>query len=187
MLIKLHIYSGLFVSFYLLAFGFSSIVLNHDIDLEHKDVANTWAKDITANPELTDLQLAEDIRDQLGLMGWLPRWEFSRDSIFFNFTIVHPGRKYHLRLDLKQNQVTVQESPKGFLAVFHGLHFLNGNIPNAPLLIKSWAIYQWLALAVMMISLVLGLWLWIKYSYKAWQGFVFGGLMIITLTIMLLI
>lgn len=187
LLIKLHLYSGLFVSFYLLAFGFSSIVLNHDIDLEHKEVANTWAIEVNVDPLLTDLQLAENVRDELGLMGWLPRWEFTRDSAMFNFTIVHPGRKYHLQVDLEQNQVTVQESPKGFLAVFHGLHFLNGNIPNAPLLIKSWAVYQWLALFIMMISLILGLWLWIKYSYQAWQGFVFGGLMVITIVIMILI
>lgn len=187
LLIKLHLYSGLFVSFYLLAFGFSSIVLNHGMDVEHKEITKKWEAEIQAHAELADLQLAESIRDQLGLMGWLPRWEFRRDTTLFNFTVVHPGRKYHLSLDIDQNHITVQESPKGFLAVFHGLHFLNGNIPNAPFLIRSWAVYQWVALFVMTISLILGLWLWLKYSYRPWQGLLFGGLLISTLLIMMLI
>ncbi|MCK5370629.1 MAG: hypothetical protein KAQ62_18830, partial [Cyclobacteriaceae bacterium] len=78
-------------------------------------------------------------------------------------------------------------APKGFLAVFHGLHFFNGNIPNAPLLLRSWAIYQWLTLFVMAISLILGIWLWLKYNYKPWQGIVFGSLFIGTVIIMILI
>ena len=47
--------------------------------------------------------------------------------------------------------------------------------------------YQWLALFVMAISLILGLWLWIIYNYKPWQGYTFGGLFIFTILIMLLI
>ena len=77
--------------------------------------------------------------------------------------------------------------PKGFIAVFHGLHFLNGKIPNAPFLIRTWAFYQWTALFVMSISLVLGIWLWLKYNYRPWQGIAFGGLFITTIIIMILI
>jgi hypothetical protein len=186
-LIKLHLYSGLFVCYYLLAFGFSSIVLNHKVDVENKEYTKTWTTEATANAGMDDLQLAESIRDELGLMGWLPRWKFRRDSVKFEFTIEHPGKKYHLAMDFSTNQVEVSEMPKGFLAVFHGLHFLNGKIPNAPFWIRSWAFYQWSALFVMTISLILGIWLWLKYSYRAWQGIAFGGLFITTLIIMMLI
>ena len=187
LLIKLHLYSGLFVSFYLLAFGLSSIILNHKIDVENKKITRTWKTEASVDAGLADLPLAENIRDQLGLMGWLPRWEFRRDSAKFSFTIVHPGRKYQLNLDLNSKQVEVSEMPKGFIAVFHGLHFLNGKIPNAPFLIRTWAFYQWTALFVMSISLVLGIWLWLKYNYQPWQGIAFGGLFITTIIIMILI
>lgn len=186
-LIKLHLYSGIFTSFYLLAFGFSAIILNHEIDVDNKKNTHTWESNVAIDTTFSDLQLAESIREQVALMGWLPRWEFKRDSGQFKFTIVHPGRKYNLTANTYNGHLTIDESPKGFLAVFHGLHFLNGNIPNAPLLIRSWAIYQWLALFVMTISMILGIWLWLKFNYKPWQGVAFGGLFIITILIMIMI
>jgi len=186
-LLKLHLYSGIFTSFYLLAFGLSAIVLNHNIDVENKNITTSWESEVKIDSTLSDLQLAESIRDQAGLMGWLPRWEFKKDSSYFHFTIVHPGRKYHLTANSSNGHVTVGESPKGFLAVFHGLHFLNGNIPNAPSLIRSWAIYQWLALFVMTISMILGIWLWLKFNYKPWQGIAFGSLFIGTIILMMIL
>ena len=185
LLIKLHLYAGIFTSFYLLAFGFSSLVLNHQINVEQTAVTKTWETTLLVDTASTNLEMAEYIRDQLGIMGWLPRWEMKRDQENFRFTITHPGRKYNLILDIVNSKLSVEEMPKGFLAVFHGLHFLNGKIPNAPLLIHTWAIYQWLALFTMAISMILGIWLWLKYSYKTWQGIAFG--VIITGTIILMI
>lgn len=186
-LIKLHLYAGIFTSFYLLAFGFSALVMNHDIKLENREYTKTWETETRIDTTLTNDQLAEMIRDDLGIMGWLPRWEFERDRKTFAFNIVHLSRKYHVDADLHSGNIKISEAPKGILAVFHGLHFLNGKIPNAPFLIKTWAVYQWLSLFVMGISLILGLWLWIKYSYQPWQGLVFGGLFVFTIIIMLLI
>jgi len=186
-LIKLHLYAGIFTSFYLIAFGFSALVMNHNVNLDHSVITKEWEANVEVDSSQTNLETAEYIRDQLNIMGWLPSWEFERAEQSFAFTIVHFGRKYHLFADLPGNNIRIKEEPKGFLAVFHGLHFLNGKIPNAPLLIRSWAIYQWLSLFVMGISLVLGLWLWIKYSYRPWQGVVFGGVFIFTILIMILI
>lgn len=187
LLIKLHLYSGLFTSFYLIAFGFSALILNHKINVEKKEVTQTWKTNVQADAGLSDHDLAESIRNQLGFMGWLPPWENKRDSASFHFTITHPGRNYSLDLDLKTGDLVVAEAPKGFLAVFHGLHFFNGQVPNAPFFIRSWAIYQWLSLFVLFVSLVLGLWLWIKYNYKSWEGLVFGSLFIGTVIIMILL
>lgn len=186
-LIKLHLYAGIFTSFYLLAFGFSALVMNHDVNLDRTEYTKTYETHLLIDPELSSEQLAEKIRDDLNIMGWLPWWEFKRDSILFSFNVVHLGRKYHIETNLQTGNLKISEAPKGFLAVFHGLHFLNGKIPNAPFLIQTWVVYQWLALFVMAISLILGLWLWIKYSYKPWQGYVFGGIFILTILIMVLI
>lgn len=187
LLIKLHLYAGIFTAFYLMAFGFSALIMNHKVNLDHTDFTKEWESNVNIDSAQTNLEIAEHIRDQLNIMGWLPRWEFIRENEKFNFTVVHLGRKYFLTADLTSGSIIVKEAPKGILAVFHGLHFLNGKIPNAPLLIRSWAIYQWLSLFVMGISIVLGLWLWVRYSYRPWQGFVFGGVFIFAILIMILI
>ncbi len=187
LLVKIHLYCGLFTIFYLIAFGLSSIILNHDIKVEKSDVTSSWNSTVKVDFDLDDKDLAESVRDQLDLMGWLPLWEFKRDSLTFSFRITHLGRNYHVNLDLTNGDVQVGEAPKGFIAVLHGLHFFNGTMPNAPFFLRTWAVYQWLTLITMLVSLILGMWLWIKYSYQRWEGLVFGGLFVATVVIMMLI
>ncbi len=187
LLIKLHLYTGLFIAFYVLAFGFSSIVMNHKLEFDNTEVTKIWETKVSVEPQVPDLELAESIKDELDIMGWVLPWEFKRDSMIFHFSVVHPGRKYHLTFESSNRLVKVEEMPKGFLAVFHGLHFLNGKIPNAPFLIRSWEVYQWLALFSMLVSLFLGIWLWLKNHYKLWQGLVFGSLFVGTIILMILL
>ncbi len=185
LLIKLHLYSGLFTSFYLIAFGLSAIILNHKINVGKKEVTKTWETTLKINSDLQGRDLAENLRNGLGLMGWVPPWEYKRDKASFHFMITHPGRNYYVDANLKTGKATVAEAPKGFLEVFHGLHFFNGQVPNAPFVLRTWAIYQWFSLFVLLISLILGLWLWLKYNYKSWEGLVFGGLFIATIILMI--
>ncbi len=187
LLIKLHLYAGLFTIFYLIAFGFSALVLNHQFKVEKSEVTRVWESTVEVDTAMDNRELAESVRDQLDLMGWTPYWKQKRDGGQYLFEITHPGRNYQLSLDLSTGFVDVKELPKGFLAVLHGLHFLNGNIPNAPFLIKTWAIYQWISLFVMLISIVLGLWLWVKYRYKTWEVLAFGGVFLFTMVIFMLI
>lgn len=186
-LIKLHLYCGLFTCFYLIAFGVSSLVLNHDLKVENTAVKRTWTDQVAVDAALADQALAENVRDQLGLMGWAPPWEYQKDSLRFAFSIVHLARTSRVTLDLATGQAEVAEIPKGFVAVLHGLHFFNGRIPNAPFFLKTWMVYQWLTLLVLLASLVLGLWLWIRYSHKTWELYVFGGLFVFSLVLMLLL
>ncbi|MBK8504340.1 MAG: hypothetical protein IPL46_20315 [Saprospiraceae bacterium] len=187
LLIKLHLYCGLFTCFYLLAFGVSSIILNHKMEVDNKTVKKTWHSQVQIDPNLNDNELAESLGDQLGIMGWLPPWQFKKDSTNFNLQVTHLAKTSELEVNLISGAVIVNEIPKGFLATLHGLHFFNGRIPNAPFFLKTWIVYQWLALFVLFISLVLGLWLWLKYSYRTWELLVFGGLFIFSCLIMLLL
>jgi len=165
----------------------SAIILNHNMDVVNNDVTYEWKTKLNIDNSLKDEELAISIRDQVGEMGWLPPWTFHRDNSSFNFKIMHLGKEVLVNTNLITGETKFAEAPKGFVAVFHGLHFFNGKIPNAPWFIKTWAAYQWLSLFIMFISLILGLWLWLKYSYKPWQGVVFGGLFIGTILIMILI
>lgn len=185
LLIKLHVYVGLFTFVYLLAFGFSSLVLNHKWQVEKKEVTNSWETQVEIDAKLPDLELAEQVRDNLGLMGWLPRWEFNRDSTDFRFGITHVAKDYKLHVELASGKVAIDEIPKGFWHVFHSLHFFNGKLPNAPLFVRTWLVYQWLTMIVMVISLILGLWLWWKYSYEPWHIYLFGGISLLSILLML--
>ncbi len=187
LLIKLHLYAGIFTSFYLLAFGLSTLILNHDLKVEKHDIKEKWTKTMDFDRNLPDRELGRAIRDKLGLMGWVIGWNIERTDEELKFTVTHPGRDYHIVANLDDGSIVVSEAPKGFIAVFHGLHFFNGLVPNAPFLLRTWALYQWLALFTFFVSLVLGLWLWIKYNYHPWEGWTFGVLALFTFIIMLLI
>lgn len=123
LLIKLHLYTGLFIAFYILAFGVSSLIMNHDLKVENTEVTRTWETKVSVESQVPDLELAESIKEELDLMGWPLPWEFKRDSVKFHFSFVHPGRKYLLIYNSSSEMVKVEEIPRGFLAVFHGLHF----------------------------------------------------------------
>jgi hypothetical protein len=186
-LVKLHIYAGLFTSFYLISLGVSSIVLNHKIDVDNKSITKEWSTSTKIDTSLDDHALALNLRDQLNFMGWTPPWKFKKDTDHFHFEITHLGKTSEISVDLASGKTDIAEFRKGMMAVLHGMHFFNGKIPNGNLLLRSFTIYQYLALLTLLISLVLGLWLWIKFSYQQWELIAFASLFLITILIMTLI
>ena len=183
-LIKLHLYCGLFTCFYILALGTSSLILNHGLRVEDQVIKSSWEAVVEIDISLGDQELAASVRDQLGIMGWLPTWRIQRDTTHFRFVSNHYAKTNLLTLDLNSGKIRVEVVPKGFLATFHSLHFFNGRIPNAPFFLKTWIVYQWLGLLVLLFSLILGLWLWLKFSHKTWELYVFGGLFLLSILIM---
>ncbi len=185
--IKVHLYCGLFTCFYLISLGLSTLILNHQIDLKYDKVTMEWSQAIRVSPTLPPLETAEKVRDELGLMGWLPQWQFKRDSHAFQFEVNHLAKQHRLTVDYLEQEVHVQEIPKGFLAVLHSMHFFNGKIPNAPLILRSFAIYQWLGLLIFLISLLLGLYLWIKFNFRSWEFAAFLLIFVSSIIIMYLL
>ena len=107
-LIKLHLYCGLFTAFYLIAFGFSSIVLNHKMDVENKAVKNRWSDQVVAEPSLTDKELAETVRE--GKAKWtdpvalhLPESIVEKDSPLFS-TVTLESLATHLKLSRSEKR-----------------------------------------------------------------------------------
>ncbi len=64
LLIKLHIYAGLFTCFYLIAFGLSALKMNHNIAIEKKIITNQWDIQIRIDNSLPNKELAAEIRDK---------------------------------------------------------------------------------------------------------------------------
>lgn len=187
LLIKLHIYCGLFTCFYLISLGVSSIVLNHKIAVDNTSITKEWSTMTKIDTSLDDDALALNVRDQLDFMGWTPPWKFNKDADNFKFQITHFGKNSDISVDLATGKTDIAEYRKGMVAVLHGMHFFNGKIPNGNLLLRSFAIYQYLGLLTLLISLVLGLWLWIKFSYQQWELIAFASLFLMTIIIMVLI
>ena len=187
LLIKLHIYCGLFSCFYLISFGISSIILNHKLKVDNNSVTKNWQTTIEVDASLSDRDLAANIRDQLGMMGWVPPWRYKKDSTGFGFEITHLGKNSDVFTDFATGETMITEYRKGFLSVLHGMHFFNGKIPNAPLLLSSFTIYQYLGLLSLLVSLILGLWLWVKFSHHTWELIFFGILFLSSLLIMILL
>ncbi len=187
-LIRLHLYAGLFTAMYILAFGFSSLVLNHGIELDQKTLIEDRQETVLLG-EISEenMALANSIRDQLNLMGWPLGWRMKRDSLNFSFPMTNPGKEYILDYEFATNKVRVQTYRKSFWSVLHAMHFFGGEIPNAPFFIRTFVVYQYLGMVVLTMSLVLGLWLWIKFSYQSWELYVFGGLAILAMVLMYLI
>lgn len=185
--VKFHIYCGLFTCWYLIAFGVSSLILNHNVKVEKNELSDSWTTKVDYDPSSSDLDNATRIRDSLNLMGWIPGWQIRNDSVHLDFNITHLGKTSTLRLNLASGMLQVREHPKGMLAVLHGLHFFNGKIPNAPSLLKSWMVYQWLTLFVLFVSLCTGIWLWLRYGRKPWEFYVFGGVFLISILIMMMV
>lgn len=187
-LIRWHLYAGLFTALYILAFGFSSLILNHGIELDQKKFIGEWETTLLLDtiPQ-ENMALANRIRDQLQLMGWPLGWRMERDSSDFSFPLTNPGKEFLLEYHFHTGQVQVQEYRKSFWSVLHTMHFFGGEIPNAPFFIRTFAVYQYLGMLVLSISLVLGIWLWIKFSQRSWELYFFGSLAIISIVLMYLV
>ncbi len=187
-LIRWHLYAGLFTAMYILAFGFSSLVLNHGIELDQKTLVEEWEETVLLGEvPAENMALANRLRDQLNLMGWPLGWRMKRDSATFSFPMTNPGKEYQLVYEFATNKLQIQTYRKSFWSVLHAMHFFGGEIPNAPFFIRTFVVYQYLGMLVLLSSLILGLWLWIKYSYRKWELYFFGGLALISIILMYLI
>ena len=89
---KIHTYGGLLCAGYLIVFGFSSLEFNHHFSFaQPRDAFVLWEKPLTIEPGDDRQAFAEGIRDNLGLMGWTPPWEFEeREDGTFSFELVRP-------------------------------------------------------------------------------------------------
>jgi hypothetical protein len=176
--IQLHLYAGLACFPYFIIFGISSLNINHDFAfMKPSETTIRWQKRL-AVPDLKDnQQLADNMRDSLGLMGWAPYWEQEKGPELYAFTVTHPGKDYTINAFLSQNRVEVTEKSKGFWPVFNSLHFLGGDIPNAPVLINMWQYYQNLSVVVMLFSMATGIYLFLKRKQERTTGllFLFGS------------
>ena len=118
MLLNVHLYLGLFCSWYLLIYGYTSLAFNHPWLLPKREGEETRWKQPVATPDGTvDQEVANAIRDELGMVGWAPYWTVRRDADrHLHFEVVRPGRERKMEFVPAEGVVKVTSARHVFLS-----------------------------------------------------------------------
>jgi len=173
--LKIHIYIGLYLLFFIWLFGFSGLLLNH-----HWEFANFWEerkeisfeKAITISREREQYILVHEIMDKIDLNGSIGNLKFSNDSIFFNFIISKPGTRYDIQANLNDGNILIKEMKFNKWGIMRALHVMRNPTPKEQgdryqsALASLWSI----SMDIVSVSLILlcfgGWYLWIKAPRK---------------------
>ena len=150
-LFDLHLVLGLLCLPYLVVFGVSSILLNHDV---RNQTTTEWQRVIAAPSAESDTARAATTLDALALTGSVLARTVKRDGAGgLHFKAIRPGRSYQVAL-LASGQARVRESSGGVIGISRALHGLHDTQSSRWSL--SWALYTELATAVILFSIASG-------------------------------
>jgi hypothetical protein len=158
---RLHLYGGLLCAAYLVVFGLSSLQFNHHFAWAASSDRPEPAWEVPLPPlrGTNDVARAENLRDDLGLMGWPLPWEMRRDDDGLHVVMERPGRSYRIHALTRDGRVRVEPKAKGFWPAVVSLHGLTG-IPGSRLA-SWWGVYTELCVWVVLFAAASGVWLWI--------------------------
>jgi hypothetical protein len=173
--LKIHIYIGLYLLFFIWLFGFSGLLLNH-----HWKFANFWderkeasfERTFTISGEREQYTLVHDIMHKIDLNGSISNLKFSEDSIFLNFIISKPGTRYDIQANLIDGNILIKEMRFNKWGIMRALHVLrNPSLKKQGDRYQSAIAYIWsISMDIVSVSLILlcfgGWYLWIKTPRK---------------------
>jgi hypothetical protein len=170
LLLKIHIYSGLLCSSYLLIFGVSSLNYNHHFGKpDNKKVR--WERSLKLVDTGNNMAVSEVVRDNLGLIGWPLPWETRRDERGnLHFGLSRPGKHYTIRVFFDENRIQVEETHRGFWAVVDTLHGKMG-VPSSRFM-SLWGAYTELCTWVVLFSAASGVYLWTHRQKERFIGWI---------------
>jgi len=187
---KIHTYGGLLSASYLIIFGFSSLNFNHHFPFaEPSDSYVLWEDTISVAPSEDRLAYAESIRDELGLMGWVPPWEYKEDEDgSFYCELMRPSKTYEISVQPSGDLVKVKEIRHGFWPTVSRLHAMGG-FPNSNFA-KIWFYYTEICTYFVLFAAVSGVYFWAKRRDEKLIGWILliglsGGSLILMLYIWL--
>lgn len=159
-ILSLHLYSGILLSPYLILYGVSSLQFNHPADFmtEAREVVE-WDRDVGPVQGETESLMAERVRDDLGLFGYVLPWTLTRsETNHLTFEVDRPGRLYRIDADPVTGRVEVVENRGTIWALNRVLHG-GGRIPGSSLMTLWWA-YTVLSVVVVVFAALSGTYLW---------------------------
>jgi hypothetical protein len=163
-LVDLHLYLGLFSLPYVVLFGVSSILLNHDFRSEARVVR--WERTISVPRAGAPLERARAVRDALGLHGLVHERQVRQaEGGALRFRIIYPARRTEVEVD-RSGRARVAERYFGLAAVIRALHGFHGWDVSA--WGYSWMVFTDFSLAAFAFFTVTGVWLaWLRVKARA--------------------
>lgn len=159
----IHTYGGFLFFPLLIIFGLSALHINHGLKIfEQGEEWDESHRQINVQFIENKQQMAEAIRDSLGLMGWCPYWTQNRNNTRYRFDITHNGAEYKIDTDLQTGNVKIRRRAKGFGSVLNSLHFFNENLPSGTGVVNSWKHYKNVAFFYFAITIISGIYFFIK-------------------------
>lgn len=181
---KLHVYSGLISSVYLLIVGVSVLNFQHKFLPEKETEISEYTQEISFDSSLKIDTLAKYISSQLNIKGHLPPWDYRQDKTgMVKFKIHRPARIYEVSLNRHSNLIQVREIHFSIGRILRAMHF--GSIKNKlgdPML-DIWAYFAQISALSAFIAIITSLMIWFKRSVKSraeWIIIILSGIFSLT-------
>jgi len=186
---KLHVYGGLFLSFYVIILGISSLQFQHHfLEFQPGSKSVSWEQHIQI-PEVEDNnELKSAIRDSLDLNGYLPWWREYTDSLgIYHFLISRPGKQYWVTVTGEDDLIRIDESRMSIMSVVFALHPLTAGF-EGPGFAKIWRIISEIMSILLLVIIVLTLQMWLAKSFtKAWSWVIVGSVASFSILLIILV
>jgi hypothetical protein len=181
---KIHIYTGLFLLWFIWLFSVSGLLLNHGkwkfagFWDQRKISVKVFAVNIPAGLDSTSLLNA--IMEQTKISGEVSEVKLSNDSVDFRVSI--PGHERNLHTDLKNCKCTSKEIEFNWWGKIRTLHTFNGVNKNNRELRPNWIItrlWQFTMDAIAAGLIIICITSWITW-FKSKKNLVTGSILLLT-------
>ena len=158
-LIDLHLYMSLLCAPYMVVYGISTLSYNHTWGwIMPGEQTYAWQQRSRLPEGESDLAIATEIRDSLGLIGYVVPWELQSSSEELTFVVWRPGKSYRIAQPRQAETVSVTETRRGFFDVMRALHGL-ADLPGSSLG-WMWRAYTLISIAALLFAVCSGVYLW---------------------------
>lgn len=172
---KLHIYAGLLIFVNLLVYGITglSVTMKPAPDERPLRVPTVRYQAFTPPPNLTDLQVAEQIRQSLhiALTGPVHNYSIQHDAgnnlVVNLWTVNGPFKTTVLE---SENRLRIEDYRNSLWDAINGLHATTGRTEVPDLRLRLWAAYNEFALWLLIGMSLSGLYLWLASRPGYWPA-----------------
>lgn len=194
----IHLYSGLFISPFIIIFSISAIILNHDF-IDWQENWEDWSFSVDNNVDesikfhlqdanIKKIDYAKNIIKQLNIKGEISN--IFGDSVIMYIPVTKPGYRISIKADLISGTANIHSEKVNFWKKLIWLHKMpgphNANIRGNWMFTKFWSSVVDLSVVCLFLSSVSGIILWYRLKNERALGLIalsIGILSIVSLVI----
>jgi hypothetical protein len=194
----IHLYSGLFISPFIIIFSISAIILNHDF-IDWQENWEDWSFSVDNNVDesikfhlqdanIKKIDYAKNIIKQLNIKGEISN--IFGDSVIMYIPVTKPGYRISIKADLISGMANIHSEKVNFWKKLIWLHKMpgphNANIRGNWMFTKFWSSVVDLSVVCLFLSSITGIILWYRLKNERTLGLIalsIGILSIVSLVI----